>query len=295
MPEFTDFDDNTENRARWQKELHEFKHYPLWETTAPGYDEKLKQAPPGFIFLPAPTGEGKGCVIVMAGGGYTYKSTREGIDIAKALNLKGINAVVLDYRLVPYKKALILEDAKRCVRYLYCHAQEFAIDRDKIGVLGFSAGGNLAAMTCFYGDDGITDADDPVDRCPCRPAASILAYAAVFIVDEIEEEEDEDEDEDDFNLLSYFAFKPEPDMTCPPTFIWQSFEDRLINYKSTFDLVDLLRKMRVPIELHIFPHGEHGQALANVINYEDPANSGYDPLAMCWSDLCTRWLKHYGF
>lgn len=289
MPGIADIDDNTENNLRWHNELKQFRQYPLWDGTAPDYDEQLNQPPPSFVFLPAPQGEGKGCVIVMAGGGYTFKSTGEGVRVAKALNLARINAVVLDYRIVPYKKAVILEDAKRCVRTLYCKAQEFNIDRDKIGVMGFSAGGNLAAMTCFYGDDGNPDATDLVERCPCRPAAAVLAYAAVFILDEAEEEDD------DFDLFTYFNFMPEKDMQFPPAFIWQSLEDRLVHYKTSLLLTELLQKMKVPVELHLFPHGEHGQSLANLINYENPTDSGYNALTICWSDLCTRWLKFYGF
>ncbi len=290
MPGLIDFEDNSERNLRWQSELGQFKKYPLWDGETPGYVEEFNQPAPSFIFLPAPDGGGKGCVVVMAGGGYTFKSTSEGVAIAKKLNLAGINAAVLDYRLVPYPKKFILADAKRCVRQLYCHAGELNINPEKIGVIGFSAGGNLAAMTCFYGDDGNLGSQDPVERCPCRPAAAMLAYAAVYIVDEIEEE-----DEDEFNLMSYFNFKPEKGMKFPPAFIWQSFEDMLVNYNISFDLAALLRKMKVPVEMHIFPYGEHGQALSDWINYNNPADSGYNGLTVCWSDLCTRWLKYYGF
>lgn len=290
MPGLFDFEDNTERNLQWHKELGQFKQYPLWDSEVPGYVEEFNQPEPSFVMFPTPGGEGKGCVVVMAGGGYTFKSKSEGVAVAKKLNSAGINAAVLDYRIVPYKKEFILADAKRCVRTLYSRAAEFNIDRDKIGVIGFSAGGNLAAMTCFYGDDGDPNATDPIERCPCRPAAAMLAYAAVYIMDEIEEEDD-----DEFNLMSYFTFKPEKGMKFPPAFIWQSFEDMLVNYNISIDLAKLLRKMKVPVEMHIFPYGEHGQALANDINYNNPAESRYNPLTICWSDLCARWLKYYGF
>lgn len=290
MPGLIDFEDNTERNLKWHQELEQFKQYPLWDADVPGYTVEYNQPAPSFIFLAAPNGAGKGCVIVMAGGGYTFKSRSEGIVIAEKLNLAGINAAVLDYRIVPYKKEFILADAKRCVRHLYSHAKDFNIDREKIGVIGFSAGGNLAAMTCFYGDDGNPNSPDPLEQCPCRPAAAILSYAAVYIVDEIEEEDD-----DEFNLMSYFNFKPENNMKFPPAFIWQSFEDKLVNYNISLDLARLLHKMKVPVELHVFPNGEHGQALSNRIDYENPAESQYNALTICWSDLCTRWLKYYGF
>lgn len=289
MPGLIDFEDNTERNIQWHKELGQFKQYLLWNGEVPGYTEEFNQPAPSFIFLPAPDGAGKGCVVVMAGGGYTFKSRSEGIVVAQKLNLAGINAAVLDYRIVPYPKKVILADAKRCVRQLYCRAAEFNINPEKIGVIGFSAGGNLAATTCFYGDDGNPESPDPVERCPCRPAAAMLSYAAVYLIDK------DDEDDDDFSLLSYFNYHPEPGIKFPPAFIWQSFEDKLVNYKTSLALAEFLHKNKVPVELHIFPYGEHGQALANKIDYDNPAESPFNALSVCWSDLCTRWLKYYGF
>jgi len=282
------FRENEPARIRWQKELDAFPQHKLWENGTPNFKPEFKQAEPSLVFMPAPDGAGKGCVIVMAGGGYTYKSTAEGIKIGHALNVAGINAAILDYRLVPYEKEDILADAKRSVRLLYSKAEEFNIDKDKIGLIGFSAGGNLAAMTAFFGDDGNPDSDDPIEHCPCRPAAIVLAYAAVILVDEYD-------DDEDFNLFSYFEFKYEEGMECPPVFIWQSFEDILINYQATFALVDLLRKKRVPIELHMYPYGPHGQSLATDIDYKNPQNSQYQALTKSWSELCMRWLHYYGF
>lgn len=290
MPTIIDFEDNTERNIRWQADLDRFERHPLWDGEVPDFVEAYRQPAPSFVFLPAPGGEGRGCVVVMAGGGYTFKSTSEGIVVAEKLNMAGINAAVLDYRITPYAKSTILADAKRCVRQLVHRAGEFKINPEKIGVLGFSAGGNLAASTCFAGDDGNPDAADPVERRPCRPAAAVLCYAAVFLVDEQEEEDD-----DEFSLLSYFNHKPEAGMQFPPAFIWQSFEDMLVNFKTSMALAEYLRKNKVPVELHIFPYGEHGQALSDKINYAHPAESPFHPLTVCWSDLCARWLKYYGF
>lgn len=291
MAEVLDFIDRKDPNAPWYKQLAEYTTIPLWPDGAPGFDSALNQPAPSFAFFRAPGGEGKGCVVVMAGGGYTFKSTSEGIVVAKKLNLAGINAAVLDYRIVPYSKDLIVGDAKRCIRYLRCHADEYGINPEKIGVMGFSAGGNLAAMTGFLGDDGDAASSDPVERCSSRPNAAVLAYAAVVLKEELEEPDDDDE----FDLFTYFDFKPEPDMQFPPAFIWQSFEDMLINYRIAFELADLLRKKKVPVELHIFPYGEHGQALSDHIDYDKPADSHFHPLTICWSDLCVRWLHYYGF
>ena len=103
-------------------------------------------------------------MIVMAGGSYTSKAVHEGKVVAQKINEAGIHAAVLDYRVVPYSRDIILLDAKRAVRYLRYHAEEMSILPDKIGVLGFSAGGNLAFLSCAYADDGDPTAADPVER-----------------------------------------------------------------------------------------------------------------------------------
>lgn len=289
MAEILDLMDRVNPNGPWYEQLSRYKQLPLWDGDVPGYDTTLGQPKPSVTMFKAPGGAGKGCVIVMAGGGYSFKSTGEGVNICRRLNIDGINAALLDYRIIPYPKSAILADAKRCVRYLRCHAEELEINPGKIGVMGFSAGGNLAASTCFEGDDGNPDSPDPVERFSCRPDAAVLAYAAVVLVEE------EEEDDGEFDLFKYFNYKPTGDMRFPPAFIWQSFEDMLISYKSTFSLVELLRKKRVPVELHIFPYGEHGQNLADRIKYEKPEESSFDALTIAWSGLCTRWLKYYGF
>ena len=111
----------------------------LWDGEVPGFEQAIGQRRPSITFFPAP-GDGKrGCVIVMAGGSYTSKAVHEGKVVAQKINEAGIHAAVLDYRVVPYSRDIILLDAKRAVRYLRYHAEEMSILPDKIGVLGFSA------------------------------------------------------------------------------------------------------------------------------------------------------------
>lgn len=280
---------NIDSDAPWRKMLSEYTQIPLWDSEVPGFKEEYGQRKPSITFFPADTNEKTGCVVVMAGGSYTNKSPHEGKDVALRLNKMGLNAAVLDYRVIPYARDVILLDAKRAVRFLRYNAEKYGILANKIGVMGFSAGGNLAALTCFCGDDGNPCDEDPVERVSSRPDGAVLAYAAVNFVDEYD-----DDDDDEFNIIAYFDFVLEKGMQFPPAFIWQSMEDSLINFKTSLVLAEKLGDMRVPVELHLFPEGDHGQGLAMIT--DDPeSEKRYNPLTAQWSDLCEKWFKHYGF
>jgi len=274
----------------WYADLDQYEQLPLWEGDAPGFNAAFEQRNPSVSLFLAPEAKGKGCVLVMAGGGYTNKAPHEGPMTAIKLQKSGVNAAVLDYRLVPYKKEFILADAKRAVRYLRYHAESFGINQE-IAVLGYSAGGNLAAMAGFFADDGDPDATDPIERMSSRPTLAVIAYPGINFVPEYEEEEVEAGSED-FDIMSYFDFVYEKGMSFPPAFIWQSFGDHLINYKTSFELVNIVRQLGSPVELHVFPYGEHGQGLAIDPNDRDNRDN---QLTSVWSDLCSRWLKFYGF
>ena len=269
--------------APWAEMLSEDTQLPLWDGEVPGFEQAIGQRRPSITFFPAP-GDGKrGCVIVMAGGSYTSKAVHEGKVVAQKINEAGIHAAVLDYRVVPYSRDIILLDAKRAVRYLRYHAEEMSILPDKIGVLGFSAGGNLAFLSCAYADDGDPTAADPVERVSSRPDAMLRGYAAVMFKEEYD-------DDDEFDLVAYFDVVLEDSMQFPPAFIWQSMRDGLINYQTALTLCNTLAKRGVPVEMHLFPYGDHGQGLAAPEN-----GDGYHPLSARWSRLMNEWLSYYEF
>lgn len=268
----------------WYESLAPYNKLPLWpKGETPGYRADDPYPEPSLVFFPAPGAKKRGCVLVMAGGSYTSKAAHEGIAVAKQLNQAGIHAAVLDYRLTPYEKEWITLDAKRALRYLKYHEDQFGIDGNHLAVLGFSAGGNLAGMCCFQADDGDPQAGDPIDRLPARPSAAVLCYPAFHFVEAYEQD-------DEFNLLSYFDIRREDCHYAPPTFLWQSFEDTLIPYANNIELVRVLRDKEVPVELHIFPHGPHGQGLAT---FESTQDENF--LTSAWVALCMRWLHQYGF
>ena len=285
MDGMVDIFGNVDSDKPWREMLAKYRQIPLYEGEVPDFDEALGQRKPSITFFKADTAEKRGCVLVMAGGSYTHKAVHEGEAVAKKLNQAGIHAAVLDYRVIPYAHSVIVGDAMRAVRYLRYHAEAFGIFPDKIAVEGFSAGGNLAAVTCLLADDGNPSAEDPVERVSSRPNAAVLGYAAINFVPQ----EEFDEDDDEFNIMKYFDFVWKDGMQFPPAFIWQSMGDGLINYQTSLELCRVLKqKLNTPVEMHLFPYGDHGQGLAD-------EGDRYDELTCVWGDLCNRWLLHYGF
>lgn len=204
----------------------------------------------------------RSCIIVCPGGGYKHLAEpKEGGDIAKWLNKIGVSAVVLHYRVAPYRQPCPLLDAQRAIRLLRNKSQEWNIDPLRIGIMGFSSGGHLAAMAGTYYDDGMPDADDPVERESSKPDLMVLCYAVM--------------------LLSH---EKHVTSKTPPAFLWMTAKDDKVPVKHNLRFASTLREHRVPYEIHIFKSGRHGLALA-----------ADHPIVKNWTHLCQRWLIKQGF
>lgn len=152
----------------------------LWnDGTPPGYNSEYGEDVPGMIPFILKGEKQRAAVIVCPGGGYCGKAPHEGKPVAKWLNTAGVSAFVLDYRVYPYQHPYPLMDAKRAIRYVRYHAAQWGIDPDRIGILGFSAGGHLASTAGTHFDDGNPDSDDPIEKVSSRPDAMILCYPVI--------------------------------------------------------------------------------------------------------------------
>jgi acetyl esterase/lipase len=225
-------------------------------------------------------------VIVCPGGGYCGKADYEGAPVARWLNSVGLSAFVLDYRVVPYKHPYPLLDAQRAIRVVRCHALEWGIKPDKIGILGFSAGGHLSATAGTHFDFGSPDAADLVDQESCRPDALVLCYPVVSF----------GEFRHDGSMVALlgenppdalrFSLSNETQVTnlTPPAFIWHTANDEGVPVENSLLFAGALSKHQVPFELHVFPDGAHGLALGE----------GH-PAVSAWTGLCATWLHGLGF
>lgn len=277
-----------EKNIKWKELLLQNKRHYIWDNNVENFNKLLPQDKPSIMFFKAEnTDKKKGCILIIPGGCYLYKSTNEAVNVAEKITEKGINAAILDYRLFPYERDVILLDAIRAIKYLRYYKEDFNIDDKKISVIGFSAGGNLATLASLNQEAQDKTKKDKIDAQSSEINALGLCYAAVY----------ENEDYmifDDENAKKYFKIDYEKiNSNFPPTFIWHSFSDTLVDPRVSLNFAKKLNASNVPVELHMFPYGMHGQGLANTTKGE--LNEGDNVLTSCWMDLFIRWLNFYGF
>ncbi len=203
------------------------------------------------LTLYTPTGHNTGAaVVVFPGGGYHILAIDlEGTEVCDWLNSIGVNCVLLKYRVPdsgPYPKSpAALQDAQRALGLVRQHAAEWGIDSNRVGVLGFSAGGHLAAAISTHYDQRLYDPIDAADKLSCRPDFAVVVYPGYLAL----EKED---------------FAPnhdiQPTANTPPTFIVQA-EDDPVHVENAVVYFMALKNSKVPAELHVYAQGGHGYGL----------------------------------
>lgn len=219
---------------------------------------------PAIVVFPAKKENCNGFgVIVCPGGGYSKLALdKEGYEIAEWLNTLGFSAFVLQYR-VPQKQEGALQDAQRAIRIVRSNAEQWNLIPSGIGIMGFSAGGSLSARASTIYDIETYKLVDNIDDVSCKPDFSLLIYPAYL---------DQGENR---------SLTPELKVNekTPPTFIFQTADDRLAN--SALVYAQALRDAKVSIELHLLPNGGHGYGM----------RSG-NTAAETWPPLAEKWLKN---
>ena len=227
------------------------------------------------------------CVIVFPGGGYAALCDSEGKDYAEFLNALGITAFVVYYHIFPDRFPLPLLDARRAVRFVRANAEKFGVATDKVAVMGSSAGGHLCALTSTYTAPIEGEGVDSIDEYAFLPNAQILCYPVVS------------SDESVFHGGSYqnllgdryeekAKFDPELLATesTPPAFVWHTAEDQLVPVANSCRYVARLAQLGVYSELHVFPYGAHGRALALLPEEKHTSQ---------WKGLLVNWLSLIGW
>jgi acetyl esterase/lipase len=265
----------------------DLQNIPLWTGRAPGaLGDAPADRPNLTLYLPR---QSNGTAVIVApGGGYqNLAMNHEGRQVANWLNAMGVTAFVLQYRLGPrYNHPVELGDAQRAIRLVRSRAAEFRINPERIGMLGFSAGGHLTATAGTHFDAGNAGAADPIDQVSSRPDFLVLAYPVITMDPSfthagsrrnlLGENPDPRLQEELSNELRVTA-------QTPPTFLFHTTNDNGVPVMNSVAFYSSLVKAGVPAEMHLFANGPHGVGLA----LNDPALSE-------WPKLLEGWLRARG-
>jgi len=227
-------------------------------------------------------------VIVVPGGSYGFlASNHEGRQVANWFNALGITAFVLKYRLGPrYHHPIEWGDAQRAIRLVRSRAREFEISPDRIGMMGFSAGGHLASTAATHFDSGNPAAADPIDRAGSRPDFVILGYPVITLETPYVHAGSARNllgDNPDPKLVEELSNERQVTPQTPPTFLFATSDDDVVPVENSVSFYVALHKAGVPAELHVFEKGPHGVGLA----LGNPALGE-------WPTLLANWLRQRG-
>ncbi|PJI09107.1 MULTISPECIES: alpha/beta hydrolase [Clostridium] len=230
-------------------------------------------------------------VLIFPGGGYNHTSLREGEPIAVNYNAAGFSSFVLNYSVYPNRYPQPLLDAARAISIIRQNADEWNIDKGKIAVCGFSAGGHLAALLGVYFDKEVLLNVKGINKEFIRPNALILGYPVITSGEFAHRGSFEcllGENADE-KLLHYMSVEKHVSEKTPKSFIWHTFSDSTVPVQNSIMYAEALRKYNVSFELHIYPEGRHGMALCT----KETDNGGRLNLhAASWFKLSVEWLEN---
>ncbi|WP_228515194.1 alpha/beta hydrolase [Flavobacterium sp. MR2016-29] len=279
---------------------------PLWnkipdEIKAPDYKEKeiikeglvqstsLVSIPTLSIFVPTAVKPNQTAVIIFPGGGYSHLAIdKEGTKVANWLNSLGITAFVLKYRLpsdliMKNKNIGPLQDAQEAVRYVRENAAKWNINTNKIGAIGFSAGGHLASTLATHYDDKTYES---ASKISARPDFSLLIYPVISMQNEVTHKGSQTSllgNNPSQDLIDSFSNEKKVTPQTPPTFLVHATDDGAVIPENSIYYYLALKKNGVTSELHLYENGGHGFGL------------GVKDTSKNWTKDCEEWLKSHGY
>ena len=224
-------------------------------------------------------------VVIFPGGAYKMHAEHEGRGYAEFLNGIGVTAFVVYYTLAPERFPLQLLDARRAVRFVRANCEKFGVDKDKIFVMGSSAGGHLTALVSTYTKEIAGENVDEIDGESYFPNGQILCYPVIssdktiahtgsygnLLGEDVENWEDYDP-----SLLVH--------ENTPKAFIWHTASDGSVKVLNSYRYASALYEKGIPCEVHVFPWGPHGSGLAEKI-----------PHVAQWANLLKNWFEYYEY
>jgi len=264
----------------------------LWPDGAPGAKGSADGDKPALtIYLPSMKDATGAAVVICPGGGYGHLAMdHEGHQIAQWLNSLGVAGFILKYRHrnsgAGYGHPAPLQDAQRATRMVRARAQEWNIDPDRIGILGFSAGGHLASSAGTHFQQRYNDAKDQIDRVSCRPDFMILIYPVISFTEWCAHSGSRRNllgENPDKDLVESLSNEKQVTPETPPTFLVHANDDKGVPPENSIYFYLALRKAKVPAEMHIYEEGGHGFGLG-----KKPS------AASSWPVRCADWMRGRG-
>jgi acetyl esterase/lipase len=242
-----------------------FRVIELWPNGAPGAIGASDEDKPAIIpIIPDASKSTGAAVLICPGGAFTTRAVdHEGVLVAQWFKERGIASFILRYRIRPlYTRKEWLQDAQRAMQYIRANAGEYRISPDRVGIIGFSAGAQLAADVSFNPLPGQPGAQDPLDRASSRPDFLILSYGSMQMP---------------------ASAAPAAGANLPPAFMFCTAEDAG-QMRGMANLYVAMHHAGVPVEAHFFRNGEHGVGFAQG-----------DPVLGEWPNLLHKWMVVSGF
>ncbi|WP_066220147.1 alpha/beta hydrolase [Formosa haliotis] len=223
-------------------------------------------------------------IVICPGGGYKHLAmNKEGFKVAKWLNTLGITAIVLKYRLpddrIMSKKSIgPLQDAQEAMRYVRRHAKAWNVDPEKVGILGFSAGGHLASTVSTHFNPEVYESDE----ASAKPNFSILIYPVISMQDGITHNGSKTNllgKSPSIDAIQLYSNELQVTSETPPTFLVHATDDKAVPVENSINYYVALKAKKIPVEMHLFEKGGHGFGLSNQATH------------VHWKTLCEHWLR----
>lgn len=261
---------------------------PLWPEGAPGASGDEPHDVPGVWCYPVTDNPKPTAVVICPGGGYRVHAVdHEGHQIARWFNRHGISAFVLRYRLAPhYKHPSPLMDAQRAIRYVRSRAADLGVSANRVGIMGFSAGGHLASTAATHFDTEVGDTDDPIDAESSRPDFVVLGYPVISLTADYAHRGSGRNllgADADPELARRLSNETQVTRRTPPVFLFHTYEDKAVPPDNSIAFFRACRRAGVPAELHVYRDGPHGVGWAN----------GH-PAVGKWQQTLKDWLRSSG-
>ena len=241
------------------------------------------------IYLPKKSKATGAAVVIVPGGGYEFVSyTNEGTEIAKAFNKMGIAAFILKYRLpsdktMADKKIGPLQDAQQAIRVIRLGAAKWNLDTAKVGIIGFSAGGHLAATAGTHFNRKVLD--NP-EKTSLRPSFMILIYPVISVKENLTHIGSRNRligTTPDTELTNLYSNEMQVSPQTPPTMLVHTGDDLTVKVENSLRFYEALLKNKVPAEMYIYPKGGHGYGMYNKHTSDN------------WMERVENWLKAQNF